>query len=182
MASHILETLEKAEEVWRAGSPEWKRKIDKWEAWKARQKNKERVAQKAAARKRDPDDEMLQESEYRSWESYFDPEDPSPQFSFADTSAYAKEELLEDIRLLRWTSTASTLDLLFRALRRGIAVHHSGMNKTYRVLVERCFLSSSVLKIKGFNSLLDFFALASFESSSQQVRYHSDRGRGTIIH
>jgi ATP-dependent RNA helicase DDX60 len=138
MASHILETLEKAEEVWRAESPEWKRKIDKWEAWKARQKNNERIAQKVVARKRNPDDERLQEGEPQSWESYFDPEDPSPQFSFADGSAYAKEELLEDIRSLGWTSTP---DFLFRALRRGIAVHHSGMNKTYRVLVERCVSS-----------------------------------------
>src|SRR6266852_5088390 len=132
MASHILETLEKAEEVWRAESPEWKRKVGRWETWRTRQKNMERLAQKAAARKRDPDDEMSQEGEDRSWESYFDPKDPSPQFSFADTSAYAKQELLADIGLLSWTSTT---DFLFRALRRGIAVHHSGMNKTYSGLV-----------------------------------------------
>jgi hypothetical protein len=30
-------------------------------------------------------------------------------------------------------------------LRRGVAVHHSGMNKTYRVLVERCASSSPFL-------------------------------------
>ena len=146
MVSHILETLEKAEEAWRAKSPEWKRKIGRWEAWKTRQKNKGRLAQKAAARKRDPDDEMLQEGEYQSWESHFDPEDPSPQFSFAGTSAYAKEDLLADINSLSWTSSP---DFLFRALRRGIAVHHSGMNKTYRVLVERC-ASSLLLKDNGF--------------------------------
>ena len=135
MASHILKTLENAEKVWRAKSPEWEGKIGRWEAWKTRQKNKKRLAQKATARKRDADDEMLQEGENHSWESYFDPKDPSPQFSFACASAYAKEELLEDIKSLSWTSTP---DFLFRALRRGIAVHHSGMNKTYRVLVERC--------------------------------------------
>jgi len=129
--------LERAEEVWRAKSPEWKRKIGRWEAWQTRQKNKERLAQKTATRKRDPDDEMLQEDEYQS-ESLFDPDDPSPQFSFAGTSAYAKEDLLADIGSLRWTSTP---DFLFRALRRGVAVHHSGMNKTYRVLVERCVSS-----------------------------------------
>ena len=78
MASHILETLEKAEEVWRAKSPEWKRKMSRWEAWQTRQKNNERLAQKAAARKRDPGDEMLQEDEDHSWESSFDPNDPFP--------------------------------------------------------------------------------------------------------
>ena len=138
MVSHILETLEKAEEVWRAKSPEWKRKMVRWETQQTRQKNEKRLAQKVAARKRDPDDDMLQEDEYHLWESSFDPEEPSPQFSFAGTSAYAKKELLSDISSLRWTSTP---DFLFRALQRGVAVHHSGMNKTYRVLVERCVLS-----------------------------------------
>ena len=135
MASHLLEVLEKAEQVWREQSPEWKRKVSQWEAWKARQKNEERAAQKAAARKRDPDGEGPQHSEGHSWESYFDPQDPSPQFSFASPSAYPKKDLLEDIENLKWTSTDS---VFYRALRRGIGVHHSGMNKLYRVLVERC--------------------------------------------
>ena len=171
MVSHILDTLEKAEEVWRAQSPEWKRKVGRWEAWQARQKNKERLAQRAGARKKDPDDEVHDESKDHSWESYFDPEDPSPQFSFANSSAYPKEELLADIDSLSWTSTP---DFFLKALRRGVAVHHSGMNKTYRVLVERCasyFLTTG--KYNFFYTLSAFFALASFESSSQQVRYHA---------
>ena len=172
MASQILKTLESAEEAWRAKSPEWKRKIGRWEAWKTRQKNNERLVQKLATRKRDPDGEMLREGEHQSWESYFDLKDPSPQFSFAGTSAYTKEELLEDIDSLSWTSTP---DFLYRALRRGIAVHHSGMNKTYRVLVERYVSPSRLLKYNGFKYLLDFSVLASFESSSQQVRYYSNR-------
>jgi len=139
MAAHILDTLEKAEEDWRAQSPQWKAKVGKWKAWQARQKNKERVTQKAAAQRRDRDDDgagsIPQQSEGHSWESYFDPKDPSPQFSFAGASSYSKEELLADIASLSWTSTP---DFLFRALWRGIAVHHSGMNKSYRVLVERC--------------------------------------------
>ena len=134
MASHLLEVLEKAEQVWREQRPEWKRKVGQWEAWQARQKNEERTAQKAAARKRDPDDEAPQHSKDRSWESYFDPQDPSPQFSFASPSTYPKKDLLEDIENLTWTSTQR---VLFRALRRGIGVHHSGLNKLYRVLVER---------------------------------------------
>jgi len=135
MASHLLEVLEKAEQVWREQSPEWKRKVSQWEAWQARQKNEERTAKKAAARKRDPDDEAPQHGGDHSWESYFDPQDPSPQFSFASHSAYPKRDLLEDIEDLKWASTPS---VFFRALWRGIGVHHSGMNKSYRVLVERC--------------------------------------------
>ena len=135
MADHILDTLEKAEEAWRAQSPEWERKVSQWKAWQARQEVKQRLAQKAAARKKNKDDDGPQQSEELSWESYFDPQDPSPQFSFADTSAYPKEELLADIASLRWTSTPESV---FRALWRGVAIHHSGMNKAYRVLVERC--------------------------------------------
>jgi hypothetical protein len=134
IATRLLNVLEKAEKVWREQSPEWKCKVSQWEAWQVRQKNKKREAQKAAARKRDPDDEDPQRSEDHSWESYFDPKDPSPQFSFAAASAYPKKDLLADIDSIKWTSTP---EFLFRALRRGIAVHHSGMNKVYRVLVER---------------------------------------------
>ncbi len=135
MAKYVLDTLEGAEEAWRAQSPEWKHKVNQWKAWQARQKDKQRLAQKAAARKKNQDDDGPQQSEELSWESYFDPQDPSPQFSFAGTSTYPKEELLADIASLRWTSTP---EFLFRALRRGVAIHHSGMNKVYRVLVERC--------------------------------------------
>ncbi|KAI9511439.1 P-loop containing nucleoside triphosphate hydrolase protein [Russula earlei] len=139
MATHLLNTLEEAEELWRVQSPEWKLKVAKWEAWKARQKKNGRVAHKAAARKRNPDEDDIppsQQDQHHSWESYFDPQDPSPRFSFAGASSYSKEELREDVASLSWTSTPG---FLFEALRRGIAVHHSGMNKTYRVLVERLF-------------------------------------------
>ncbi|KAN0130735.1 hypothetical protein V8E53_011410 [Lactarius tabidus] len=136
MAKHILETLESAEEAWRAESPEWNRKVSQWQAWQARQKDKQRLAQKAAARKKKQDDDGdgPQQSEDLSWESYFDPQDPSPQFSFAGTSTYQKDELLADIAELRWTP-----EFVIRALWRGVAIHHSGMNKSYRVLVERLF-------------------------------------------
>ncbi|KAI0262214.1 P-loop containing nucleoside triphosphate hydrolase protein [Gloeopeniophorella convolvens] len=136
MARRILATLEGAEETWRAKSPEWKRKISQWEEWRERQKDRERLAQKAAARKKDQDDDGPQQGEDRSWESSFDPQDPSPQFSFANMAAYSKEELMADIAALRWTSTE---DFLFQALWRGVAVHHSGLNKAYRSLVERLF-------------------------------------------
>lgn len=140
MAKHILETLENAEEAWRAQSPEWNRKVSQWQAWQARQKEKQRLAQKAAARKKKQDDDDgggPPQSEDLSWESYFDPQDPSPQFSFAGTSTYPKEELLADLaRDLRW---ASLPEFVIKALWRGVAIHHSGMNKAYRVLVERLF-------------------------------------------
>ncbi|KAH9007609.1 hypothetical protein EDB83DRAFT_2509312 [Lactarius deliciosus] len=132
MAEKVLDALERAEEVWRDQSPEWKHKVSQWKAWQARQKDKQRAAQKASARKKNQDDrdDGRQQSEELTWESYFDPQDPSPQFSFAGG---ASEDTTE---LSRWTSTPESL---VRALRRGVAVHHSGLNKAYRVLVERLF-------------------------------------------
>ena len=160
MARHILETLEGAEEAWRDQSPEWKRKVSQWKAWQERQKEKQRLAQKPTARKKNQDDEGPQQSEDHSWESYFDPQDPSPEFSFAVTSAYPKEELLADISSMRWTSTP---EFVLRALRRGVAIHHSGMNKVYRVLVERCAFSLFVCTEMLIIRTSDFFVLASFE-------------------
>ncbi|KAI9465203.1 P-loop containing nucleoside triphosphate hydrolase protein [Lactarius psammicola] len=140
MAKYVLNTLERAEEVWRDQSLEWKRKVSQWEAWQARQEDQQRLAQKASARKKNQHDDDRQQSEELSWERYFDPRDPSPRFSFAGTSAYTKEELLKDMAVLRWTSKKDSIpEFLFRALRRGVAIHHSGMNKGYRVLVERLF-------------------------------------------
>jgi len=176
MAAHILDTLEKAEEDWRAQSPQWKAKVGKWKAWQVRQKNKERVTQKAAAQRRDRDDDgagsIPQQSEGHSWESYFDPKDPSPQFSFAGASSYSKEELLADIASLSWTSTP---DFLFRALWRGIAVHH----KRYEQVLScsrGAVRPNNLIRLPEIEYWLctlisDFFALASFKPSSQQVNY-----------
>jgi hypothetical protein len=176
MASQILDMLETAEGAWRAESPEWKQKMGRWRAWQACQKTRERASQKAAARKRNLDDETPQQGEEQSWESYFDPDYPSPQFSFAGTSAYPKEELQEDIASLDWTSTPK---FLFKALWRGIAVHHSGMYKGYRILVERyapSLILSDNQRFKEPHTVLDFIVLGSFGSLSQQVSNRAVEG------
>lgn len=131
MAEYLLDQLTLAEYQWRESSPEWARKITRFEAWQAREKERAR----ALARLQKADKEESQRTEDRSWESTFDPDDPSPQFSFASPSAYQKEELMDDLRVLRWRS--GTPEWAYQALWRGIGVHHSGMNKNYRSLVER---------------------------------------------
>ena len=67
------------------------------------------------------------------WAS-FDPDDPLPDFSFANSAKYQKSELLKDIDDLKWTSTPSWA---IKALRRGVGVHHAGMSKGYRTTIER---------------------------------------------
>lgn len=137
MAQAILSVLEDAEEKWRATSPEWKRKIKQWELWVSKAKERERQAERMKKVKKDEDGPSSAAAEPdASWEASFNPDDPSPQFSFAGMSAaFTKEDLEGEIRsLARWSSAP---EWALNALRRGVGVHHSGMNKHYRTLVER---------------------------------------------
>lgn len=135
MAKDLLEDLESAEEEWRESSPEWKRKIRKWEEWKAGEKHRQKLAEQAKKAKKDPDAAGPSDGPDSSWEASFDPEEPSAPFSFANTTKYPKEDLANDIyRLVRWGNVEPWI---VNALRRGIAVHHAGMNKQYRSLIER---------------------------------------------
>ena len=128
--------MESAEERWRETNPEWKRKIKQFELWQSRAKERERQAERLKKVKKDDDKPSAAAEPETSWEASFDPEDPSPQFSFAGMSpAFTKEDLDEEIRsLARWSSAP---EWALKGLRRGIGVHHSGMNKHYRTLVER---------------------------------------------
>lgn len=101
MAEYILETLQDTEEEWRANSVEWKRKLERWEDWKSREKERAR----ALERIKKQDKEEPQRIDDRSWESTFDPDDPSPQFSFSAPAAYQKTDLEEDMRQLEWRSS-----------------------------------------------------------------------------
>ncbi|EGO30017.1 hypothetical protein SERLADRAFT_413254 [Serpula lacrymans var. lacrymans S7.9] len=138
MAQDLLEALQQKEGRWRSTSAEHKRKMAEWENWLARAKDRERQAEKAKKVKKDPDAPDSMDTTERSWQSSFDPEDPEPQFSFAGQhTSYSKSDLNDDIRgMSRWNSAP---EWALQCLRRGIAVHHAGMNKRYRTLVESLF-------------------------------------------
>ncbi|KAF7337798.1 hypothetical protein MSAN_02253900 [Mycena sanguinolenta] len=135
MAQVLLRTLKTAESNWRDEDPKWTEKIEQWKRWTARAKDRERAAAKAARRRKDDDDDERPGEHDYSWESSFDPSDPSPQFSFAGTTAYSKSDLAEHIQDLRRWAPDWALD----ALERGVGVHHAGMNKKYRNLIESLF-------------------------------------------
>ncbi|RPD67074.1 P-loop containing nucleoside triphosphate hydrolase protein [Lentinus tigrinus ALCF2SS1-7] len=139
MAQAILSVLEEAESKWRDTSPEWKRKIKQWEIWVSKAKERERQAGRLKKVKKDEDAPPAAEAD-TSWEASFNPDDPSPQFSFAGMSpAFTKEDLEDEIQsLARWSSAP---EWALKALRRGVGVHHSGMNKHYRTLVESLYRS-----------------------------------------
>jgi hypothetical protein len=134
----LLSTLQDAERQWRATSPVWQQKLRDWDIWKSRSKERERLAEMQKKLKKRPDagDESRSGAGDYSWESTFNPDDPASEFSFAGAhTTYSKADLDHDIRdLSRWT-TAPPWAL--EALARGIAVHHAGMNKKYRSLIER---------------------------------------------
>ena len=137
MAQDLLSALEEREQKWRAESPEWRRKLSQYEAWLARAKERERLAARAAALKKDPNDLHTETVE---WQASFNPDEPLPAFSFANTRAYSMSELEEEVRELRRTfppGRASIPSWAFQCLSRGIAVHHDGMNKRYRMIIER---------------------------------------------
>jgi hypothetical protein len=84
----------------------------------------------------------------------FDPDAPAEEFTFINwASKFSPSELDEEIKSLEKYTT--TPRFLLEGLRRGVAVHHSGLNKGYRTLVERyVFLLRCVPATKSFFQLV----------------------------
>ncbi|KAF8146445.1 hypothetical protein K438DRAFT_507113 [Mycena galopus ATCC 62051] len=135
LAQVLLSTLQTAESKWREEDPKWTEKIHQWEKWLRRAKERERAAEKTAKRRKDEDSPESPLEQEHSWESSFDPNDASPQFSFAGATAYSKLDLAEQIQDLR----RYVPEWALQALERGVGVHHAGMNKKYRSLAESLF-------------------------------------------
>ena len=137
MAAYSLAAeLKEAEDQWRATSPEWARKMRAYESWQAnakqRQKQKEHAAKQRPAEGDDPQDVAFDPS----WEASFDPSEPSKDFSFAGGYVnVSKEDVDNEIAsCAKWGLVDGRA---LAALKRGIGIHHSAMNKGYRMLVER---------------------------------------------
>ncbi|PVG01333.1 P-loop containing nucleoside triphosphate hydrolase protein, partial [Serendipita vermifera] len=146
IAKAILERLKRDETEWRKHSPEWERKIRGWEAWHAGAKDREKAAQRAALKKEKAEGDKMErlqnsaavDSSPLAIYANFDPDAPSEEFSFINwASRYSAEELDNDIKHLEKATT--TPRFLLECLRRGIGVHHSGLAKGYRVLIETLF-------------------------------------------
>lgn len=135
MACHLIETLKAAETEWKKSSPQWQNKLNKWKAWVATSKQRQRATERLKKNRPEVDETLIGS---KSWEETFDPEEPLPEFSFAGPwSTYSKAEMEKDIRDLRGTSNKAVKDWRIEALKLGIAVHHAGMSREYRTLIER---------------------------------------------
>lgn len=141
----LLEQLETAEDEWKNSSSKWKNKITAWEAWK---EAKEKLAKKKPptdAKKKgkkgnddmDKEDRMQDAADTESspFES-FDPDSPVDGFHFADVKKVTPSDFEKHANELRRREVP---EWLVKGLRRGIGVHHAGMNRKYRQLCETLF-------------------------------------------
>ncbi|KIY71644.1 P-loop containing nucleoside triphosphate hydrolase protein [Cylindrobasidium torrendii FP15055 ss-10] len=137
IAKHLVTQLRTAERSWKAVNPEWQLKLKQWGKWKNTEKTRARSRAKAnKARRKNEEDEVREDAmESMSWEFSFDPDMPLTEYSFLGKAS--RQELEEEIYNLRWTLAGDSWQM--EALRRGIAVHHAGMNKHYRNLIENLF-------------------------------------------
>ncbi|KAK7398202.1 hypothetical protein QQX98_012421 [Neonectria punicea] len=142
--TYILEKMEELELEWKRSDPGWLKKLKEYKKW-SDQKAKARQAipfTKSKVRGGDAEKmtklELAREAastEISVWES-FDPNAPLEEFSFADSAKMQKSEFDEMIRRLKW---ADIRPELVKALERGLGVHHAGMNRKYRQVVEILF-------------------------------------------
>ncbi|POS71871.1 DEAD/DEAH box helicase [Diaporthe helianthi] len=141
IAFRILSDLEKAEEEWKATDAGWKKKVSKWEQWKKDQAKADALRQKTtkakAKGKRDEDDVPDgRMDEDPSTMAGFNPDAPLERFSLGDETKLTHSDLEWMLWSLRWKNLNP--DIL-NALRRGIGIHHAGMNRKYRQIVEMLF-------------------------------------------
>lgn len=143
----VVEQLESAEAKQRKTGPKWQKTLEAWEQWKKfKEKAASSKASKAKATKKTKDDDDEQGSkldtqrdeaggEETKWES-FDPEAPQEGYHFADHTKVQTSEFEIYIRQLRRRDLPQWL---ISSLTRGIGVHHAGMNRKYRQVVEILF-------------------------------------------
>ncbi|OAA65016.1 DEAD-like helicase [Cordyceps fumosorosea ARSEF 2679] len=146
---YLAAQLARAEKTWKESSPEWARKLDEYAAWKAAKSHArpgKTESKKRLANSRGKDEngdkmsklDMLREEmsvEASKWDS-FEPDAPLERFSFADTKKMPDSESKPLVKRL---IEANVQPKIIAALSRGIAVHHAGMNRNYRQVVEMLF-------------------------------------------
>ncbi|EED11862.1 DEAD/DEAH box helicase, putative [Talaromyces stipitatus ATCC 10500] len=147
ICDHLLNQLEESEKRWKETSPEWHKKLTKFEKWqKAREKQVLLVKEpKSKYRRRAGGDnqrisksELMREmaSKESSHFESFNSEDPIRGFHFADEMKLTSSEFENYATELRIFEVP---ERLISALKRGIGVHHAGMNRRYRQVCEILF-------------------------------------------
>jgi superfamily II RNA helicase len=145
----VVEQLTAAELEQVKSGPKWEKKLERWEEWKKAQtkaaERDARAGKKKAGKKDKPEDDEKSSkldqqmdagaADASSWES-FDPEAPVTGYHFADHAKVLLSELEIYDRQLR---RRGVQPWLIDSLKRGVGVHHAGMNRKYRQVVEILF-------------------------------------------
>ena len=154
IASHILDQLLDAEDRFKANDAAWQNKMTQYRQWEklapAREKAMKQADQKSKKKKgkgEDKDEDRdaggskadraqtasaLSDSFFET----FDPDAPFDGYSFANIKKSDSQLMEESIRQFKRVGIS---DRLIQAFRRGICVHHAGMNRFYRQAVEMFF-------------------------------------------
>lgn len=139
----VLEQLQQAELAQRKSGPKWEKTLERWEEWKKVQENAAARQSKAKKAKPQDDDKGSKLDQQRdaadnnasAWD-LFDPAAPADGYHFADYTKLQRSDL--DV----WIRQLGRRDIdqwLIDSLQRGIGVHHAGMNRKYRQVVEILF-------------------------------------------
>lgn len=139
IAVRLLDQLKDAEAQWKSNSRAFKEKLKGWEEWK---KNDEKRSKKEVKRNA-PENGITKKEQIRdiassessAYES-FDPESVVDGFHFANMKKLTHAEFQEYAEEL---TSRLVPQKFIDALKRGIGIHHSGMNRKYRQVCEILF-------------------------------------------
>lgn len=137
MCQTLMKQLTEAETTWKETSPKWKDKLKEWDDWKKEMSRREKQGVRGANKGMTKQDQMREAANQEvSAFASFDPEKPIDGFHFADNKKMSQQELDDFAYQMRRRGVD---DWLIDGLRRGIGVHHAGMNRKYRYCVEMLF-------------------------------------------
>jgi hypothetical protein len=137
MCQTLMKQLTDAEAHWKQTSPKWKDKLREWDDWKKEMARREKQGVRGANKGMTKADQMREAANQEvSAFASFNPEKPLDGFHFADNKKLSQEELEDFAWQMRRRGVE---DWLIDGLRRGIGVHHAGMNRKYRYCVEMLF-------------------------------------------
>ncbi|EMC93796.1 hypothetical protein BAUCODRAFT_124551 [Baudoinia panamericana UAMH 10762] len=145
LAEAVLQQLQDAETAQRKSGPKWEKHLERWEEWKKMQEKNATKQAKAAGKKSKPQDEEkgskldqqrdAAESGTSVWET-FNPDAPLDGYHFAD---YTRLQLSELEIYVGQLNRRNIPQMYIDALQRGIGVHHAGLNRKLRQVVEILF-------------------------------------------
>lgn len=145
ICQRLIQQLEAAETKYKLTNPTWKKKVKAFEEWQklgaAKKQEMKATSGKKGKQNADEDggskvDRMQDASSDTNPFEGFDPLDPVEGYHFAAKHKETTQELERHFRVMRKRNLP---EWLMDGLKRGIGVHHSGMNRKYRYVVEMLF-------------------------------------------